>query len=337
VAWKRGEFDRIDMFFRPLAEGYAGALDLRDDGALLAPASDAERVISTDTMVEGTHYLPGTDPFLLSQKLLRVNLSDLAAMGAVPECYFLSLSLPDSSDEVWLQGFSDGLSRDQTTFGLHLAGGDSTRTTGPAVLTITIVGQVPAGKALRRAAAKAGDLVMLSGGVGDGLLGLMAKQGGLGQLEPRYRDYLIGRYDVPNPRVRLARELHDLGAGAAADVSDGLLADLGHICTASHLAAEIDLATVPLSEAARAAVGDGYIQTLQLLAGGDDYELVFSLPPERLEALQQHLKAAGFPVPVCIGRFVAGWQERAERLVTVLDEQGTPLRIMATGWQHGAE
>ncbi|MBV6632740.1 MAG: thiamine-phosphate kinase [Alphaproteobacteria bacterium] len=336
MPWRLSEFDRIDRYFRPLAEGYDGSLSLTNDGAIL-PSGEGERVITTDTMVEGTHFLNGTDPHLLAQKLLRVNLSDLGAMGAKPEAYLLNLTLPSYVDEAWLQAFSDGLYRDQSTFGLHLAGGDTTSTDSQQlVMTITMFGQVPAGQAIRRDGAKVGDAVLVSGTVGDGLLGLMAAMGGLGMLQPAERDALIKRYNLPNPRVRLGQQLWQHGVRAAADVSDGLLADLGHICAASGVFAKVDLARLPFSVPARAAIDGGYIEAKALAAGGDDYELVFTAPEGAAEALIAEVGQDPTLGKISIiGRIVE--VEGQGGKASLVGEDGAPISMDATGWQHGQE
>lgn len=330
--FRLSEFDRIDRYFRPLAEGYAGSLNLTNDGAIL-PVASTERVVTTDTMVEGTHFLGGTDPHALAQKLLRVNLSDLAAMGATPECYFLNLTLPKRIGEQWLHAFSDGLARDQQTFDLHLAGGDTTSTDGTLTMTITMVGQVPAGQALRRDGAQPGDAVLVTGKIGDGVLGLMAAMGGLGMLQPAMHEALIKRYNVPNPRVRTGAMLWEHGVRAAADVSDGLLADLGHICSASGVAAEVRLADLPFSVPAKAAADGGYVEPQALASGGDDYELVFTAPEAAVDGLLSAIATdptlGGATV---IGRVVEAGEGACEARLLNADGQAIPMS--STGWQH---
>tara|TARA_Y100000588_G_scaffold323681_1_gene356382 strand:- start:124 stop:1146 length:1023 start_codon:yes stop_codon:yes gene_type:complete len=339
LAWKIGEFDRIDRFLKPLAAGFEGSLNLTDDAALLAPIPGEEHVVTLDTMVEGTHFLPDTDPEQLAQKLLRVNLSDLAAMGARPVAYFLSLTLPDKCDERWLHAFSDGLSRDQETFGLHLAGGDTTSTKGPLVISITIIGSVPAGQAFRRSGAKAGDAIMVSGTVGDGYLGLMAAQGGLGTLPDMARDALMKRYNLPNPRVTLARWLREQGSAvhAAVDLSDGLAADLGHICRHSNLRAEIGINRIPLSQPSRMAIEAQFISTVDLLGGGDDYELIFTVPEAEAKALIEAADHANMPKLSIIGKMVTSDtnKEKTDVYVCVCDEKGQGIPLSVSGWQHG--
>ncbi|MEM6903509.1 MAG: thiamine-phosphate kinase [Pseudomonadota bacterium] len=354
MGWRLGEFDRIERYFRPLSAGYEGSLALGDDAAILA-AVDEQRVVTTDTMVEGTHFLAGSDPHLLAQKLLRVNLSDLAAMGAKPECYFLNLTLPPRIDETWLQAFSEGLERDQTTFGCHLAGGDSTSTPsastqsgnarssnaqaapdGQLTMTITMIGQVAPGQALRRAGAKPGDAVLVTGVVGDGLLGLLGAMGGLGLLQPAMRDALIKRYNLPNPRVRTGQMLWQHGVRAATDVSDGLLADLGHICRASNVQARLLVAQLPFSKPARAAIEGGYLDAATLAGGGDDYELIFTIPKASVDGL---LKAIGED-PTLGGATVIGEiieVAATQPLVALYDEQGNPVSAPTKGWQHGQD
>lgn len=339
MAWKIGEFDRIDRFLKPLAAGFEGSLNLTDDAALLAPIAGEEHVVTLDTMVEGTHFLPDTEPEQLAQKLLRVNLSDLAAMGARPVAYFLSLTLPDKCDEHWLHAFTDGLSRDQETFGLHLAGGDTTSTKGPLVISITIIGSVPAGQAFKRSGAKAGDAIMVSGTVGDGYLGLMAAQGGVGTLPDVARDALMKRYNLPNPRVTLARWLREQGIAvhAAVDLSDGLAADLGHICRHSNLRAEIGINRIPLSQSSKMAIEAQFISAVELLGGGDDYELIFTVPEANAEALIAAADRANMPKLSMIGKMVSPDtdQGKSDVCVYVYDADGRELPLSVSGWQHG--
>src|SRR5713101_6824611 len=243
-----GEFGRIRRFFAPLA-GPAG-LDLRDDAALLDCESGHQLVVTVDAIVAGVHYLPDDPPDLVARKLLRVNLSDLAAMGARPRHYLLTTALPAALDDAWVARFAEGLAEDQRRYGIDLIGGDSVATDGPAVLSLTAIGEVDAGAEIRRSGASPGDRVWVSGTIGDAFLGLAALRGGYPELPAEERTVLISRFQLPEPRVELGPRLAGI-ADAMLDVSDGLVADLSHICEASQVGASIALAELPLSPAAR--------------------------------------------------------------------------------------
>jgi thiamine-monophosphate kinase len=310
------EFALIGRHFRPLAG--PGALDLTDDAAVFTPPTGREMVIAADALVAGVHFLPDDPPDLIGRKLLRTNLSDLAAMGAVPFGYLMTVSLPKSLPAGWLAGFAAGLAQDQQEFGVTLLGGDTTSTPGPVSLSLTILGTIAPGTALRRNGAKAGDGIWVSGTIGDGALGLLAAQGNL----PDPDGFLADRYRLPQPRLALGQALVGI-ASAAMDVSDGLVQDIGHLARESGLAAEIDAAAIPLSPAARAA------NRLELcLTGGDDYELAFSVPPNREEDLLHASRATRIPVSR-LGRFRAGSPS-----VTVRNADSRPMRLARQGWSH---
>ncbi len=311
------EFARIARHFRPLAG--AGALALADDAAVFTPPPGRELVIAADAMVAGVHFLPDDPPELVGRKLLRTNLSDLAAMGAAPLGYLMTVSVPRATPDVWFAGFAAGLAADQREFGITLLGGDTTSTSGPVSLSLTILGTVAPGTALRRSGARPGDGIWVSGTIGDGALGLLAATGRLD--DPT--GHLAGRYRLPQPRLALGMRLHGI-AHAAMDVSDGLVQDLGHLCRESGLGAELDAAAVPLSAPARAA---GMLELC--LTGGDDYELLLAVPPEAEAALAASALATGVPV-TRIGGFTAG------QGVSVRDAAGTPMPVAKGGWSHFA-
>ncbi|HTI00118.1 MAG TPA: thiamine-phosphate kinase [Acidisoma sp.] len=310
------EFGLIGRHFRPLAG--PAALDLEDDAAVLAPPPGRELVMAADTMVSGVHYLPDDPAEGVGQKLLRVNLSDLAAMAAEPLGYLLAVSAPADTPDTWFAGFAAGLAADQAEFGLSLLGGDTTSTPGPITLSLTIIGHVAPGQAVRRRGARPGDEVWVTGTIGDGALGLAVSLGKLA--DPS--GFLRGRYCVPSPRLGLPLAGR---VSAAIDVSDGLLQDLGHLCRLSGCGAEVEAASVPMSEAARVA-GPGWLA--QRLGGGDDYELLLAVPEGRGAALAEACAARGVPL-TRIGRFVAG-----PGAVRVLGEDGQPLAIGRHGWSH---
>ncbi len=310
-----GEFALIARHFAPLAG--PGALGLRDDAALLTPPPGRDLVLSADAMVGGVHFLPDDPPDLVARKLLRVNLSDLAAKGATPLGYLVTLSAPRDTSDAWFAGFASGLAADQRAYGIALLGGDTTATPGPVSLSLTILGHVAPGMMVRRDGARAGDGIWVTGTIGDGALGLAAAQGRLDDSS----GFLLGRYRLPRPRLGLA--IAGV-ASAGMDVSDGLVQDLGHLCAASGVSAEIEARDVPLSEAARAA-GPDWLQTR--LTGGDDYELLLAVPPGRTDLLLRAARASAVPV-ARIGAFRAGPGEVA----VTLDGRHLPLR--ARGWSH---
>nr|WP_283949554.1 thiamine-phosphate kinase [Limobrevibacterium gyesilva] len=306
----------IARHFRPLAG--AGAFALTDDAAVLAPPAGRELVVAADAMVAGVHFLPDDPADLVGRKLLRTNLSDLAAMGAEPLGYLMTVSAPRETPDAWFAAFAAGLAQDQAAFGITLLGGDTTSTPGPVSLSLTILGTVARGAALRRNGARAGDGIWVSGTIGDGALGLLAATGKLD--DPT--GYLLDRYRLPRPRLALGRRLHGI-ASAALDVSDGLVQDIGHLCRESGVAAEIDAADVPLSAPARAA---GMLE--RCLTGGDDYELVLAVPPAHEAALHEAARAADIPV-TRIGGFRPGSPH-----VTVRAADGMEMRLEKGGWSH---
>jgi thiamine-monophosphate kinase len=281
------EFGLISKYFAPIAAREPGALGLRDDAAVLTLSDGARLVCTTDAMVAGVHFLAEDPPGDIARKLVRVNLSDLAAMSARPRWLLLALALPRTTDDPWLAAFSAGLAADCAAFDVVLVGGDTVATDGPLTLSLTALGEGGA-QVLTRSGAQERDDIYVSGTIGDGALGLLVAQGKLVCKDENARNALMARYRVPQPRLALGQALCDI-ATACQDVSDGLLADLGHLCTASGLGARITAASVPLSDAARAAVRMDRALLATVLSGGDDYELVFTAPPvarERLEGLE---------------------------------------------------
>ncbi len=311
------EFGRIARFFIPLAAGFPGALGLTDDAALVHPGEGRDLVVTTDALVADVHFRKQDPPDLIARKALRVNLSDLASMGAVPLCYTLATILPEACGEAWLTAFVRGLAADQAEFAIALAGGDSVRTPGPATLSVTAMGAVETGRALRRSGARPGDRVYVSGTIGDGALGLAVLAG---RLADDAAGTLAGRYLLPQPRLALGLALVGR-ASAALDVSDGLVADLGHIAETSGVRIVIESDRVPLSSAARAAVAADPRLMETILTGGDDYELAFTSPETLPDAI------AGVPV-VCIGRVEPGAG------VAVLDREGRPVTLSSGGYRH---
>lgn len=315
------EFALIARHFLPLAG--EGALDLGDDAALLDPPAGRQLVLAADAMVAGVHFLPDDPPGTIGRKLLRVNLSDLAAMGAAPLGYLMTCAFPHGTTDAWIAAFAAGLAEDQREFGLAVLGGDTVGTPGPASFSLTILGTVAPGRALRRKGARPGDDLWVSGTIGDGALGLLALTGRLPT-----DAHLADRYRLPRPRLALGQALIGL-ARAAMDVSDGLVQDIGHLARAAGCAAVIDAAAVPLSAPVRAALAADATQLTRILGGGDDYELIFAADPADAPAIRDAADAARTSV-ARIGRFLDG------EGVRVLDGQGAEMSLPSRGWSHFA-
>jgi thiamine-monophosphate kinase len=322
------EFGLIAELFAPLAAGFPGALGLTDDAAFIPAEPGFDTVATMDSMVAGVHFLPDDPPDLIARKLIRVNLSDLAAKGAEPRLLMLSAAFPKDVNRDWLRGFGSGLAEDVTAFGIHLIGGDTVSTPGPLTLTLTALGRVVAGQGLKRAGARAGDTIWVSGSIGDGALGLKAIRGELPSLSIGHGEFLAGRYRLPHPRVSLGPRLLGLAHGAM-DVSDGLVQDLGHLCRASGLAARIGAAKVPLSPAASAALGGDQSLLASVLAGGDDYELLFTTPSGVDETILRLSAELGVDL-TSIGSMVAGDSGK----VTVVGADGGEIAVGQGGWRH---
>lgn len=309
-----GEFDWIARLLRPLTRGAPEALDLLDDAAVIPSRPGFDLVVTKDALVAGVHFLPDDPLDLVARKLLRVNLSDLAAKGAVPYGYFLTTAWPSETSWADRELFVKGLAEDGEAFGLRLLGGDTVSTPGPLTLTATMLGWVLSGQAVLRSGAVAGSRLAVSGTIGDGWLGLKAARGEIDS------SALASRYRLPTPRLNSVG-MGPIGVRAAADVSDGLLADAGHIATASGCSVRIDLETLPLSPDARAwlaAQPDEAAARLALATGGDDYEIVCAL-------------ASHAPMPpgfTLIGGFVEG------QGVSVTFK-GAAVPVDRLGWTHG--
>ena len=318
------EFERIARFFAPLAA--PEALGLLDNVALIPGPPGKQYVLKTDAIVEGVHFLPDDPPEQVAQKLLRVNLSDLAAKGAAPFGYLLITALPQARDEAWLERFAAGLAADQATYGIGLLGGDSVATPGPATLSVTAIGRIAAGRAVLRRGARVGDRIYVSGTIGDAALGVLAAKGRDLGIAPAERDFLVGRFRLPQPRLNLGARLVGL-ASSMMDISDGLVADLGHLSKVSGVAAIIEAARLPLSAAAQAALARDSARLQTVLGGGDDYELLFTAAADaeaQLRALSHELALA----ITAIGRIEAG------QGVRVLDAAGSEIAVAVAGYEH---
>jgi len=324
-----GEFEYIARRLAPLSRGASGAAGLTDDGAVLSPPPGQELAVTADALVEGVHFPEGEDPALAARKALRVNLSDLAAMGAAPLAYMTSVVWPRDGFQARAEGFADGLALDQEKYGVCLIGGDTTSGPGPWVIAVTAFGLLPAGKAVRRSAARTGDFLVVTGEIGAAWLGLKQREAGLKPGDPGFEPVFEQSFTLPEPRIALAGAVRDY-ANAAIDVSDGLLADARHIAAASGLGVGIDLDAMPVAAAASAWLDrqDSRSEALLALAsGGDDYELALGICPDRLEGFEAACREAGVRCTV-IGRFEAG-----EREITVRGE-GRALDPERFGFTH---
>ncbi|RJF78618.1 thiamine-phosphate kinase [Rhodopseudomonas palustris] len=284
-----GEDDLIARYFKPLATD-PGARGLVDDAAVLA-ASVSDLVLTTDAIVEGVHYLPGDPPAAIARKALRVNLSDLAAKGAVPAGFLLTLALR-SADESFLAPFAEALGADAVAYGCPLLGGDTVSTPGPMMISVTAFGRVPQGAMVRRDALQPGDAIVVSGTIGDAALGLDLLQGRASAASEADRAFLVGRYREPQPRSALAEVVRQ-HARAAMDISDGLAGDLAKMCRASGVTATLDATAVPLSPAARSMINSGAAALQRVLSGGDDYELLCGVAANRVDQFLAAAQRAG--------------------------------------------
>ncbi|HXR94966.1 MAG TPA: thiamine-phosphate kinase [Rhizomicrobium sp.] len=308
------EFGIIARYFAPLAID-PGALKLKDDAAFLPPRPGFDLVITTDQIAAETDFFPHDPPATVAKKALRVNLSDLAAKGARPEFYLLTLAMPRPVREAWLQDFVAGLAEDKDQFGISLLGGDTSATDGPLSISITAFGFVPAGRMVKRSGARIGDAVYVTGTIGDSAGGLAIFKREKHRLSEAQRDYLTKRYQVPEPPVGFgAQSLVGL-ASAAIDISDGLIADLGHVAQASRVRIELEAEAIPRSDALRALWGDGADAILRAATAGDDYQIAFTAPP-------------GLSGPfTCIGRVKAG-----EGVVVTVG--GKEIAVPKSGYRH---
>jgi thiamine-monophosphate kinase len=320
------EFDLIARYFAPLAAGAPGALGLTDDAAIVDIPDGMRLVAAADAVVAGIHFLADDPPGDIARKIIRVNLSDLAAMGARPVGLLMTAVFPRDVTADWLEGFAGGLKADIEDFACPLIGGDTVAGDGPLTLSLTALGAVPMDRVLTRSGAKAGDGIFVSGTIGDGALGLVAAGGGLDALSEEERDHLIGRYRVPRPRLDLGLQLLEV-AHAAIDVSDGLLADLGHVCDCSGTGARVRIGAVPLSPSARTSVAADPDLWPKVIGGGDDYELLFTVPKEQENAVGEIAVALGLDI-TRIGEVTAG------KGIEVEDAEDVNLDLSQPGYRH---
>jgi thiamine-monophosphate kinase len=324
-----GEDRLIAKYFRPLAT-HAGAFNLDDDAAVLTPPAGCDMVLKADAIVGSVHFFPEDPADKVAQKALRVNLSDLAAKGATPLGFLLSLALPADIGDTWIAAFARGLGADAERYGCPLMGGDTDRTPGPAMISIAAFGAVPHGKMVLRSGARVGDRIVVTGTIGDAALGLAMRRDKAAakrwHLAGRERDHLAARYLLPEPRNAVAAALR-AHASAAMDVSDGLAGDLAKLCRASGVAGEVDAASVPLSEASRAALAAEPAVLETILTGGDDYEIVCTVPTAELAAFRIAAEDADVGVTE-IGVVHAGEGAR------FLGRNGKPLAFARASYSH---
>jgi thiamine-monophosphate kinase len=323
-----GEDRLIARHFRPLAK-HPGALGLADDAAVLTPPSGCDLVLTTDGIIAGVHVFPDAPADAVARRALRVNLSDLAAKGANPAGFLLAVALPDGTTDEWLAAFARGLSEDAEQYGCPLLGGDTDHTPGPLSVSITAFGTLPAGTMVRRSGARAGDVLFVTGTVGDAALGLMLRKDARAgaSLTAAQRNHLLTRYLQPEPRNALAETVR-AHASAALDISDGLAGDLTKLCRASGVTADIEAARVPLSDAARALIASEPVLLDRVLTGGDDYEILAAVPAGKVEAFRADARAAGVAA-TDIGRLAAG-----EAPPQFIGPDGRPLAFERTSYSH---
>lgn len=323
------ETELIQTYLAPLAAGAPGALGLRDDAAFITPPPGTDLVITTDPVIAGVHFFACQRADDIAWKALAVNVSDLAAKGAVPLAYTMALAFPEAPTHAWMELFARGLGEAQKQFGCTLVGGDTDRTSGPLSISITAFGIVPGGRMVRRHAASIGDHVFVTGTLGDAALGLVLYTNpelfGPALLSGD-RGFLIARYLRPAPRLALAGALREF-ASAALDISDGLVKDLGRLVAGAGGGADIAFSRLPLSPSAEAMlnVAPGYAPAV--LSGGDDYEILFSVPSGLVGLARQAFDALPLAVTE-IGRITEGAG------VVIRDGSGRPMQLAGTGYDH---
>lgn len=321
------EFSIIEKYFSPLTMGVPGASNLRNDGAVISFPKSSDLVVTSDTLNEGVHFMIGEDPEMIARKALRVNLSDLASMGATPVCYQLNIAFPEAPKQDWLARFSGALYEDNTHYDIYCSGGDTTGIKSDYLsISITAMGGVPKGKVIRRSDAQDGDALVLSGLVGDSVLGLKLLLEGEDPDTSEYKEAIM-RYRMPEPRVGIDDILRRY-VNAAADISDGLIADSSHIAKASGLGLRIDLTALVFSEAVEKAVQNSRIKPEEVACGGDDYELILAVPTANLDALLSELRKRQLN-PIVIGEYV----DKALG-IEIIGNGKYRIDDLMQGWQH---
>jgi thiamine-monophosphate kinase len=327
-----GEERLIARHFRPLAR-HPGAFGLVDDCAAIAPPAGHDLVLKADAIVSSVHFFPEDPADAVARKALRVNLSDLAAKGATPLGFLLSLALPKPIDEAWLAGFAAGLDADAQAYQIPLLGGDTVLSPGPIMVSVAVFGSVPHGRMLLRSGPQVGDVLVVTGTIGDAALGLLVRRERAAAarwgLTEAARDHLLARYLLPQPRNAVTQALRAHASGGM-DVSDGLIGDLGKMCRAAKVSAEVEVTQIPFSDAARAAIAADPTLIEPALTGGDDFEVLASVPAGKLDALKTQCEALGIPV-TAIGRFVAAGEGGPQARILAA---GAPLVFARTSFSH---
>ncbi len=328
------EFEIIDKFFVTLMNQQGKAT--LDDSVVFTPLTDQQVVMTTDTCIADVHFRRQDPARRIAQKALRVNLSDLAAMGARPFGYLLNINLPEGIDETWLAQFTSGLAQDQEDFGISLLGGDTSKTPGPLTISITALGYLPPGTELARSYAEPGDRIYVSGTLGDSALGLQILNDQDHGFSDEMKDYFVDRYQLPEPRIELGQKLRNCGH-AAIDISDGFLGDLQHLCKCSDLAAFVNLSFLPISSYLQEFVNRSsdtqkeHLLNL-ILNGGNDYELIFTAPPsegDHLEFLAKHLN-----IPLTAVGHLGPYEEGDSSRIQLLNEHSQPIHVDINSYEH---
>lgn len=335
-AFLHGEEAIIQEYLTPLAAGDPGALGLKDDCALITPTPGHDLVVKTDPVAAGVHFLADDPPADIGWKALAVNVSDLAAKAAVPRAYLMALSFPEAPARIWMAEFARGLAEAQTAFGMHLIGGDTDRRPGPVTISITVFGEAPTGRMVPRGAARPGDQLYVSGSLGEAAIGLALLQdrslAGIWGLSNEATEAAIRRFRRPGPRLELRRALRE-HASAAMDLSDGLAKDLGRMCKASGCGATVEIDLVPRAEAGTAAIKSDAWRWNDVLAAGDDYEVLAAVRPERARAFETAANEAGMKAanPFRVARI---GEMSSSAGVLFLDAAGLPFLLTRSGWDH---
>ena len=321
------EFSIIHKYFAPLAG--EGAYNLRDDAAEIIPTEGTSLVITQDAIAEGIHFFCDDAPDLIAKKALRVNLSDLAAKGAVPKYISLALGLGKSWNEEWIADFASGLKEDCKMFDVELTGGDTFVSGGGFVISITAIGEISKGSYVSRLGASAGDVVYVTGSIGDGALGLLARQHNIEALDGDDNEYLKNRYLLPQPRVEFAKAIRKF-ATASMDISDGLIGDLAKLCQASNVSASVEIKNIPFSKATKKAIQSESKSLETALTGGDDYEILVTIKPQHSAEFEQAISKLPFAV-ARIGTISSG------QGVKMFDTSGQVIEFEKSSYDHSGE
>lgn len=316
------EFDIIEKYFKPLAKGFKGALSLKDDIAIFPKDSTHEYIITTDGLAEGVHFPENSMPDVIASRLLNTNLSDIASSGGKPLFYLLTGSIKNGMDKKWFKSFTDKLAEINKKYNIHLIGGDTIKSSEQLFFSVTMIGEVKTGKALLRSNALAGDDIYVSGNIGEGWAGLQILKGEFEKFSYQDKNYFINKYVSPQPRIELGQALVDI-ATACTDISDGLIRDLENICKASKTKAEIKKERIPLG------IPDEHF--LEQIAGGDDYELVFTAQPAKKAKIEKIAKDLGISL-TRIGK-ITKIDENPE-IITILDKRNHKIQYTNTGYEH---